>query len=290
MLTKKTHRTHSFRQQGLLLVFLVSCLLGAPPFQKTNAQKPKAAPAQKDGLSAQLFNLEVATGSTFNYYATLHNSAPNAKNYQLSAELPEGWQVTFKVNSSQVSSINVDAGQTQNISVDIAPALSAKPQKFNVPVYAVADNDTSKLDLEAVVKGTYGIQLTTPTGKLSDDVTEGSNKTITLQVKNTGTIPLNGIDLRGQTPPNWQITFDSAKVLHLEPNETHQIIATIAVPDKTLSGDYQATLSAKTLNNSSEITFRFTVKASLLTGWLGILIILAAIGIVYFLVRKYGRR
>lgn len=285
MLAKISHFKNTCRKQKLWFCFMFTLILCNAGIKNLNAQT-----STKPGLSAQLLNLEVATGNNFNYYATLHNSSTATKNYGLSAILPEGWQIAFKVNSSQVSSLNVDANQTQNISIEITPSLSAKPQKFAIPVYAIADKDTSKLDLEAVIKGTYSIQLSTPNGKLSEDVTEGSTKAIPLQVKNTGTIALDGIDLKAQTPPNWQISFDSAKILHLEPNETRQIIAHVAVPDKTLSGDYQATLSAKTLNTSSDATFRFTVKASALTGWLGVMLILAAIGLVYYLIRKYGRR
>ena len=286
MLAKKSLVRSTCRWQQYLCCFLFTFLLCNGNYENLEAQTT----SQKPGLSAQLLNLEVATGSTFNYYATLHNSGTVAKNYQLSATLPEGWQVSFKVNSSQVSSLNVEASQTQNISIEITPSINVKPQKFTVPVYAIADKDTSRLNLEAVVKGTYSLQLTTPTGKLSENLTEGSSKTIALQVKNTGTIPLDGIDLKAQTPPNWQVTFDSSKIPHLEPNESRQVIATVVVPDKTLSGDYQATLSAKTLNTSSDAVFRLTINASLLTGWLGVIIILAAVALVYYLIRKYGRR
>jgi uncharacterized membrane protein len=33
-----------------------------------------------------------------------------------------------------------------------------------------------------------------------------------------------------------------------------------------------------------------TVTTSWLAGWLGVMVILVAVGIVYYLIRKYGRR
>jgi uncharacterized membrane protein len=68
------------------------------------------------------------------------------------------------------------------------------------------------------------------------------------------------------------------------------IKATLSVPDKTIAGDYVTTLTARNSSTTSNAVFRMTVKTSLLSGWLGILVILLALGIVYSLIRKYGRR
>lgn len=244
----------------------------------------------KSGLSAQLFNLEAATNSTFNYSASLYNSSDVDKNYQLSANLPNGWQIAYKVGGSPVTALNVLAKQTQNLSIEIIPSISADPGKTAVTVFGVANGDSTKLDLEAVVKGTYGLQFSTPSGKLNQDLTQGATQSITLELKNTGNIALDGIDLSNQLPPNWQAVFDPSKISHLSPGETKQIIVSIQVPDKTLSGDYQATLSAKTPYINSDTVLRLTVKASLLTGWIGIIIIIGSIALVYFLIKKYGRR
>lgn len=41
---------------------------------------------------------------------------------------------------------------------------------------------------------------------------------------------------------------------------------------------------------TSNVEFRMTVETSLLYGWLGIMIIVVVIGVIWFLFRKYGRR
>lgn len=241
-------------------------------------------------FTARLMNIEAAANSTFTYNTQLRNKASTPRIFQLSAEVPAGWNLSFKVEGAQVTSINIDSGRTQDITVEIIPALEVRPGKYAIPVLALAGTDSSRLNLEAVVKGTYGVSLTTPSGRLSDDVTEGSRKEIQLLIKNTGTIPLDKLDLSAQAPPQWEATFAPSTVERLEPGKETEITATLHVPNKTIAGDYVTTFSVKNTNATSNAVFRMTVKTSVLTGWLGILVILLALGAVYYLIRKYGRR
>ena len=66
--------------------------------------------------------------------------------------------------------------------------------------------------------------------------------------------------------------------------------ATIHADKNAIAGDYVTRLEASTPETSAEASFRVTVKTPLLWGWVGILIIMAALGSVYSLFRKYGRR
>lgn len=251
------------------------------------------AMAQKKSppFTARLMNLEAAANTTFTYNARLTNEAKVPRVYQLSATVPPGWNIAFKAEGYQLTSLNIDSGKTQDIIIEINPAIEAKPGKYNIPVIALTGaSDSSRLDLEAVVKGTYAVTLTTPSGRLSDDVTEGNRKEIHLLVKNTGTIALDNVELSAQAPPQWEATFSPSNLKRLEPGKESEIIATLKVPGKTIAGDYVTTFTVKNANANANAVFRMTVKTSILTGWLGILIILAALGCVYYLIRKYGRR
>jgi uncharacterized membrane protein len=146
------------------------------------------------------------------------------------------------------------------------------------------------LNLEAVVKGSYGLTLTTPTGRLSEELTSGSHLDIQLVVKNSGTLPLSDIDLSSQLPANWEASFEPSKISRLEPGKSQELKARLKVPDKTIAGDYAATFTASNANGNAPAVFRMIVKTSLLSGWIGIMVILLSIGLVYYLIRKYGRR
>ncbi|WP_198674166.1 COG1470 family protein [Chitinophaga alhagiae] len=241
-------------------------------------------------FTVRLMNIEAAGNATFTYNARLQNVASSPRIYQLSAAVPPGWNVSFKVEGIQVTSLSMEPQKGYDIIIDVHPAIDVKPGKYPIPVRAVASADSLKLDLEAVVKGSYGLTLTTPTGRLSADVTEGRRKEIRLQVKNTGTMVLENIDLSAQAPPQWEATFAPSAIARLDPGKDAEVTATLNVPDKTIAGDYVTNFTAKNANATSSASFRMTVKTSVLTGWLGLLVILAALGAVYYLIRKYGRR
>lgn len=255
---------------------------------KVRAQTGK--PKGRNTFTVRLMNLESSAKEPFRYSATLSNGSGRTQVYELGAMVPAGWSGVFRVDGSQVAGLRLDSGRIQEISVEITAAPAAKPGKYKVPVVAVGDNDTLRLELEAVVKGSYGLELSTPTGRLSDDITEGSGKRIEMTVKNTGTLPLEGLELSAQSPVSWSATFEPSKIERLEPGQTKTLIAVLTVPDKTIAGDYVTNFTAKNDAANATATFRMTVKTSLLSGWLGILVILLSLGIVYYLIRKYGRR
>lgn len=255
-----------------------------------SAQEGQDVSKSGDGsFKARLINLEAASNEVFRYNATLENSAKE-RVYELQADLPAGWLVTFRAEGSPVTSVRMDANKLQDIGIEINASHAAKPDKYTIPVRAISSDDTLALRLEAVVKGSYQIELTTPTGRLSEEIVAGSSRSIQLVVKNSGTIPLDNIELSSQLPTQWECRFEPSALPRLEPGKSIDVTATIQVPDKTIAGDYMAKLIAKNPNSQSEASFRIVVKTSLLSGWIGILVILLAVFLVYYLIRKYGRR
>ena len=241
-------------------------------------------------LSARLINLEATATETFRFTVSLHNGNTRPLIYAFHAGVPPGWNTVFRVDGMQLTSFRIDSGKTQDIAIELMPGPGVKPDKYQVPFTATAEGETLSLQLEAVVKGNYSIELTTPTGRLSDEITEGSRKPIHLTVRNTGSLPLDGVELTAQSPTRWDATFEPAKIDRLEPGKSIDIIATIKVPDKTIAGDYLTTFTARNNNTNANAAFRMTVTTSWLAGWLGVLVLLAAVGVVYSLIRKYGRR
>ena len=280
-ITKKYHVQFC----GLLVLFFSGLITAT----SLSAQTP-AKPGEKSSFKSSLVNVEAAASETFRYNAVLLNGTSEAKVYELQAKLPEGWAVTFRALGSQVTSVNVEAGKSQEVTVELNARPESKPSKYNIPVTATSAGDRLELNLEAVLRGSYGIELTTPTGRLSDDVTEGSMKEIHLVVRNTATLPLENVELTAQAPSHWDVTFEPSKIDRLDPLKTMDVKAKLKVPDKTIAGDYVTTFTAKNANATANAAFRMTVKTSVLSGWIGMLVILLAIGLVYYLIRKYGRR
>lgn len=235
-------------------------------------------------------NIEGAANSTFTYNATLRNRTADNQVYALSAYAPPGWNVAFKANYKQVSSVSVDANHTQEITVELDPPDELPAGTYKIPVIAATSGTSAQLELQAVITGSYALELTTPTGLLSTDITAGDDRRIQLVLQNRGSAPLKNIDLQSAAPANWEVSFDPKKIDILEPGKSSQVSAIIKADRKAIAGDYEAALQAKAPEANAKATFRISVRTSFLSGWLGILIILVATGSVYYLFRKYGRR
>lgn len=244
----------------------------------------------KTEFKADQPNMEGNSDSTFTYSLNLSNSTPDKKTYALTATAERGWDVSFRADGKSVSSVDVEAGQSKSISVEVLPPQQIAAGSYKIPVKAASGSEAADLELEAVVKGSYKLELTTPTGLLSTDVTAGGSRTIDLDVKNTGSAELTDLKLSANAPINWTVEFDQPTIRRLGAGESQTVKATIKAAGKAIAGDYVTSMTVSTPESSANAQFRVAVKTSLLWGWIGVLIIAAVIYFVYYLFRKYGRR
>jgi uncharacterized membrane protein len=278
--------THLRRDVLRKILFLTFLAVAALP----GYSQKQAVAKEVSGLSAKLINIEAATNEPFRYSLSLHNGSDKQQLFELKAELPAGWQISSRVDGSQVTSVNLSAGQTQEIAIEITAANSAEAKKYIIPFKAISPSLNFSLQLEAVVKGSYGATLGTATGRLSEELTSGSHKVIELEVHNTGTLPLSSLNISSQLPSGWEASYSPSQIERLEGGKKMIVKVTLKVPDKTIAGDYNATFTLAGNNANTQATFRIFIKSSVLSGWIGILIIALAVAAVYLLIRKYGRR
>lgn len=248
-----------------------------------------------DGKSSSEFhspqtNMEGSAKSTFTFNASLLNRSSEAQVYQLGANLKPGWGTTFKVDGKQVSSVNIEGNQRKDILIEVLPPENVIKGKYTVPLYAQSPLNQSELSLEIVITGSYGITLTAPDGLLSTTATTDRNKSIQFLVKNTGSSDLTQVNLDASAPSQWEAHFEPSRINNLKAGESQTVTAIIRPAKNAIAGDYQITLHAKNNEVSDRVTYRVTVETSLLWGWVGVLIIASALALVYFLIRKYGRR
>lgn len=244
----------------------------------------------KTELTTDQPNMAGAANSSFTFNTKLRNSTDAAQAYALNAGAPPGWKVSFKASYKQVSSVNIEPGHTQDISVEVDPPDETPAGSYKIPVTASTGASSADVLLEVNITGSYGLQLTTPSGLLSANATAGGNKQLALVVKNTGSADLKNIELLSTVPPNWNVSFDPQKIDNLSAGQSAQVAATITPDDKAIVGDYMANLTAKAAEASSLAPLRISVETSMLWTWAGVLVILLALSSVYFLFRKYGRR
>lgn len=244
----------------------------------------------KTELTSEQPNMEGHADSSFQYKLTLRNRTAEKQLYALTAQAPQGWDVQFKAEGKNVTSVSVDANSTKDLDVEISPPEKVKSGSYKIPVKAATSATTAQMELEAVITGSYDLELGTPTGVLSTEVTAGDTKTIPLKVNNSGTADLRDIQLSANAPVNWEVTFEPKTINKLEAGKSTEVTATIKADSKAIAGDYVVSMTASAPEASSEAQFRVAVKTSLLWGWLGVLVIVGVIAGVYYLFRTYGRR
>jgi uncharacterized membrane protein len=235
-------------------------------------------------------NLEGSSTSNFNFEAQIRNLTANNQLYALNAIAPQGWNVIFNVDYKQVSSVNIEANHTKSLSMQVVPPAESKAGTYNIVVNAITPTTSASLELEAVITGSYNMLLTTPTGLLSDNISEGEEKRIELVVSNTGSAELKDIKFNYNSPVNWEVTFEPKSIDRLEAGASARVFARVKVAKKAIVGDYVTRIEATAQGINSKAEFRISVRTSLFLRWEGIMIILIVLGGVFYLFRKYGRR
>lgn len=244
----------------------------------------------KTEFTSDQINMEGHSKSKFNFSSKLKNHTGEKQVYSLLARVPRGWSVIFKPNGRQATAVEIEPGKTANVSIEVKPPHGIKSGTYKVPVQATNKYSSANLELEVVIKGSYDIELTTPTGLLSTTVTSGREKQIEMLVKNIGSSRLSDITFSSTKPKDWEISIDPDTIPVLEAGASAQVQATIKAADKSIPGDYVSRITAKTPEATSTAAIRVLVKTPLLWGWLGIFIILGTLGAIYYLFKKYGRR
>lgn len=235
-------------------------------------------------------NMQGNAKATFSYRTSLKNRTAEKQLYALMADAPRGWEVTFKADYKPVTSVEMEPNTTKEINIDIKPLSQVKAGTYKIPVRAVTSSTSANLELEAVVTGSYEVTLTTPSGLVSTNITAGGSKKIQLIVRNTGSSDLSDVEMKSSVPSKWEVIYDPVKIEKIAPGSEATVYATIQADKKAIPGDYVANLEAKNPETSSKVSFRIMVKTPMIWGWIGVLVILAALGGVFFLFRKFGRR
>ena len=244
----------------------------------------------KTEFSTTQANMQGNTTSVFTYQALLKNITGEKQLYTLKGDAPVGWNLTFKYNGQQVTSVEVNENNSVSINIEIDPPDMIAAGTYKIPIQAATGSSTADLVLEAVIKGSYAMDLTTPTGLLSTSIIEGDQKRLELLVRNTGTSDLKNVQFTAANPVNWEVTFDPKKIDLIQPGKSAHVFAIVKAARNAIAGDYVTNIEARTPEVIAKAQFRISVKTSMLWGWLGVLIIAISVGSVYYLFRKYGRR
>lgn len=241
-------------------------------------------------LSVDQANMEGYSDSSFTYSAVLRNRTSTTQTYALTAQAPSGWDVRFKSDGTSVTSVEVEPNTEKSISIEVKPAEMVQADTYTIPIAASSGDSMAQAELEAVITGTYGMELTTSNNLLSADIQSGGTRKLDFVVHNTGTAELQDLSFSANAPTGWEVSFSPSTITSIAPGESKPVQATIKSSNKSLAGDYVVSVTANSSAKSASADLRITVESSVIWGWIGVLIILAVVAGIYYLFRKFGRR
>lgn len=243
-------------------------------------------------LDAELPVLRGPSTSTFRYRLTLRNDSGQDLLANLGAETQKRFQVTFTPSpgDQQVTSVPIKAGESRDIDTEVTMPKETPAGRYPITVSARVADARAEVKLTAEVTGRPDLSITTPDNRLSGRAYAGRDTPVKLVVKNSGSAPARNVELSSSPPSGWDVTFEPRQIAEIPVNGQQEVTARIKPSPKALAGDYMLTLTASASDTSNSADFRITVLTSTLWGIVGIVVIVAAVGVLSVAVSRYGRR
>jgi len=236
--------------------------------------------------------LQGPTDATFEFSLEVDNDSDKDTIFNLIAQGPENWDVSFKPAYEQkfISSLRIKANQTQTMAVEVRPHPLAEPGTYPIQVKVSSETAEAAKELKVVLTGTQKLEVGTLDELLSLRTLQGQAANMSIYVKNSGSATQDNVQFMSFKPENWRVEFRPERIDRLAPGDLKQVEVTITSAERALVGDYSVTLTVEGEKTTKDVELRVTVQASTVWGWLGIgIIVLVIAGLVSMFIRL-GRR
>jgi uncharacterized membrane protein len=248
-------------------------------------------------LEAKYPAVEGTPGKAFSYEISVKNAGGDAVVVDLTLNLPEKWSgyITPRWESERrINSIKLDGSSTERILLTVTPPIDVEKKDYPVKLIAKTGDVEKALDLSAIIKGTYRLQMVPETNRLNFDMVAGEEKRLVLYLWNEGSAPIENISLLASKPEGWEVKFEPEKLSSLESllvtQKPEQVTAIFKAPERTIPGDYQVSVTAAGDQDQKSLDLRATVKVPTSWGWAGIGVIMAVLLLLFGIFMKLKRR
>jgi len=248
-------------------------------------------------LEAKYPAVEGTPGRAFSYEISVKNTGGDAVVVDLVLNLPEKWSgyITPRWESERrINSIKLDGSATERILLSVTPPMDVEKKDYPIKLVAKAGDVEKALDLSAIIKGTYKLQVVPETNRLNFDMVAGEEKRLVLYLWNEGSAPIENISLLASKPEGWEVKFEPEKLSSLESllvtQKPEQVTAIFKAPERTIPGDYQVSVTAAGDQDQKSLDLRATVKVPTSWGWAGIGVIVAVLLLLFGIFMKLKRR
>lgn len=246
----------------------------------------------ESSFTAEYPSQEGDATTDFTFSATLINNTLSTQNYSFTSNAPSGWQVSFQPSgeSTSVAALDVEARTTQAMDISVTPPENVEAGTYEIPVTATSVNESMPITLSVTITGSYGLTLSTPSGRLSLDAYANQESAVQLSLTNTGNSDLTNVNITSSAPTGWTVRFANETIDIIEAGATVETTMYITPGEDAMSGDYATTVTARNSDANDSVDFRITVKTETIWGLTGIGVIVLLAVVIGIVMRKYGRR
>ena len=246
----------------------------------------------ESSFTAEYPSQEGDATTDFTFSTTLINNTLSTQNYSFTSNAPSGWQVSFQPSgeSTSVAALDVEARTTQAMDISVTPPENVEAGTYEIPVTATSVNESMPITLSVTITGSYGLTLSTPSGRLSLDAYANQESAVQLSLTNTGNSDLTNVNLTSSAPTGWNVRFANETIDIIEAGATVETTMYNTPGEDAMSGDYATTVTARNSDANDSIDFRITVKTETIWGLTGIGVIVLLAVVIGIVMRKYGRR
>lgn len=242
-------------------------------------------------LTPDFPGLRVPAGETASFSVELRNDTPSDLQFELESAGPAGWDVSAQPSTEpQAATIQVDSGSSATIDVDATSIPRTEAGQYTISVQATAPETQVQAEMIVEIVGSFSLDLTTTDQRLSTDVSADGSSDVELVLTNTGTAPIQGVELSAQPPSEWEVTFAEPVIGEVDAGQSVTAVATVTPSDQAIAGDYVITFSANSDQADAEVDIRTTVNPSPLWGFIGIALIALTLAALAWVFRRFGRR
>jgi uncharacterized membrane protein len=229
----------------------------------------------------------------FAFSLDIKNNAAEDALVNLIANVPQGWEASFKpgYEEKQISSIQVPKSQSRSVTLDLNPVYQAEAGAYPISVKAETPAGTAVSELTVNLTGTYKTRVVTANDLLSMATEVGKPVTVSLYVINEGSANQKEITFMAVKPDNWRVEFKPEKLLDLPGRSDPALVEMTVTPaPNALVGDYGLGVSVQAEKSQNALDYRVTVRASSAWTWVGAALIIIVVVALALAFRKLGRR
>jgi uncharacterized repeat protein (TIGR01451 family) len=233
-----------------------------------------------------------ASDQTFTFTLNIRNDTEEDLTYTVEGQGPAGWTVEARpTGQSNAASAVAQGNGTAGVSVTVNPAEDAAAGTYPLTVVANVGPHQVSQELTVEITGSYALTLSTPNGVLTSSGNAGSTIEQQLLLTNTGTAPITNVRLAATLPSGWTIDWgESETVASVPPDEPVTVTARLTPSSDAIAGDYSLNFRANGDQADDTEEIRFTVQTSILGAVIGVVLIIAAFGGLWWVFQRYGRR